>query len=157
MKPKRYLLTVDEDDQEAFILAIHSDVEDFQLAFQINKNSNSRFQRSKKDIHDVHRQVVFSRYFWDNHNLEVQFRLISNKQFIEKKSAVANSNTLFDLPVRNEVSLFSEFKQVDFFIISNDYQSLNGLLETLKSLAEVSMVYPVALEQFKNRSQLIFD
>lgn len=156
MAIKRHLLTLEEDTKTLYVLAIHSESEDYQLAFQLNKHCNTSFKRSKDDISNS-QNVLFSRFIWEDLAYDTQYALLSNKKQIESPAIAINSTALFDLPVRNQVSLFPEFKQVDFFIVSNDQTAIERLFESLKLLPIVSTAYPVSVAQFKNRSHLIFE
>lgn len=156
MAIKRHLLTIEEDAKTLYVTAIHSEAEDYQLAFNLNKRFNTFFKRSKQDICNS-QKIFFSRFIWENHAYDTQFTLLSNKKQIETTVPSINNNALFDLPLRNQVYLFPEFKQVDFFIVSNDQTAKEALLKSLKLLPIVSTAYPVSVAQFKNRSHLIFD
>ena len=68
------------------------------------------------------KDALFLMYEWENPLLDINTTLFSNKSISEKEQLDTNNNTLFNLPLRNEVSLFPKFKQVDFFIKSKDLE-----------------------------------
>ena len=99
----------------------------------------------------------FLMYKWENPLLDVTTTLFSNKAIHEQSPSKINNSTLFELPLRNEVSLFPKFKQVDFFIKSKDLETLKLLFKPLNSWKSTSMIYNVSAEKIKNRLNLIFD
>jgi uncharacterized metal-binding protein len=89
--------------------------------------------------------------------LDENTALFSNKFLHEKVQENTNIGALFDLPLRNEVSLIPEFKQVDFFIKSNHLETIQLLSKQMNSWKAITMAYVVPSEKIKNRLHLIFD
>ena len=56
---------------------------------------------------------------------------------------------MFELPEINEVSLFSEFKQADFFIKSTNIDTLKSIQNHLSNWYKVTMSYKISLEKIK--------
>ena len=75
----------------------------------------------------------------------------------KKCSNPAKEISRFNLPVRNEVYLFSEFKQVDFFIKSSDRETIETVLSHLKKWSKISLLYQVDTEVIKKQLNIIFD
>jgi len=153
---KIHLLSYEEDDFHDHLLALHSNLEGYQIAFYLNKHSDALFKRVE-DIGLNDKEVRFLLFEWENPLLDENTSLFSNKFFQEKIPDSANTGALFDLPLRNEVSLFPEFKQVDFFIKSNHLETIQFLLKPINLWGAVSMAYEVPSEKIKNRLNLIFD
>ena len=153
---KIHLLSYEEDDFHDHLLALHSNLEGYQIAFYLNKHTDALFKRVE-DIGLNDKEVRFLLFEWENPLLDENTSLFSNKFFQEKIPDSANTGALFDLPLRNEVSLFPEFKQVDFFIKSNHLETIQFLLKPINLWGAVSMAYEVPSEKIKNRLNLIFD
>ena len=153
---KIHLLSYEEDDFHDHLLALHSNLEGYQIAFYLNKHSDALFKRVE-DIGLNDKEVRFLLFEWENPLLDENTSLFSNKFFQEKIPDSANTGALFDLPLRNEVSLFPELKQVDFFIKSNHLETIQFLLKPINLWGAVSMAYEVPSEKIKNRLNLIFD
>jgi DNA-directed RNA polymerase subunit L len=83
--------------------------------------------------------------------------LLSNKTIQEKSSPLSKNDTLFELPERNEVSLFTEFKQADFFIKSTDNTLLTTLQNKLRKWPLISMCYRISLEKISSQSNQILE
>ena len=83
--------------------------------------------------------------------------LFSNKNSNEKDQQNLNYTALFDIPLRNKVSLISEFKTVDFFIKSTDSNTIETILSRLKDWSSISLIYAIPVNKIKNQLNLIFD
>jgi len=156
MTQKIYHLAYEEEDIQDHVLALHSNLEAYQIAFFLNQNASAKFKRIN-DIAMEDKDALFLMYEWENPLLDINTTLFSNKSISEKEQLDTNNNTLFNLPLRNEVSLFPKFKQVDFFIKSKDLETLKLLFKQLNSWKSTSMIYDVSAEKIKNRLNLIFD
>lgn len=153
---KIHHLSYEEEDFHDHLLALHSNLEGYQIAFYLNKHTDALFKRVE-DIGLNNKEVRFPLFEWENPLLDENTSLFSNKFFQEKIPDRANTDALFYLPLRNEVSLFPEFKQVDFFIKSNHLETIQFLLKPINLWGAVSMAYKVPSEKIKNRLNLIFD
>ena len=83
--------------------------------------------------------------------------LLSNKTIEEKSSPLSKNDTLFELPERNEVSLFTEFKQTDFFIKSTENTLLTTLQNKFRKWPLISMCYRISLEKISSQSNQILE
>jgi hypothetical protein len=153
---KKYLLDFEEEEFDGYLLALHTHLDDYQIAFHLNKYSPTKFKRIE-DIVLNKDESSFSLFEWEDPLLDQKTSLFSNKYLHETNLEKTNNNALFDLPLRNEVSLFPEFKQADFFIKSNHRETIQILFKLLNSGRAVSLVYEVPSKKIKNRLNLIFD
>ena len=157
MTNKVYHLEVEEEPIEEHWIAIHSSLEAHQIAFYLNKQTSLLFKRVKKDLKNEKKEGVFLLFEWEDLISDVKCQLISNKPIQEISNSQTNNGTLFELPEINEVSLFSEFKQADFFIKSSNIETLNTIQDQLTNWYKVTMSYKISLEKIKNQLNLIFD
>jgi hypothetical protein len=153
---KVHLLTYEEEDLKDYLLAIHSSLEGFQIAFYLNQISRTKFKRDQDITLDT-KKAAFSSFKWENYLIDVNTLLFSNKYLLQLEQENTNNNTLFDLPLRNEVYLIPEFKQVDFFIKSNHLETIQLLFKPLNLWSATAMVYEIPSNKIKNRLNLIFD
>jgi hypothetical protein len=151
-----HLLPFEEEQSEEFLLALHTSLEAYQIAFFLNQHCQTQFKRIE-DIILKNQAACFALFEWDNSLLDQKVSLFSNQYSADEVQTQENNTTLFDLPLRNQVSLFSEFKQVDFFIKSSHKQLIQRLLKPLNSWNAVSMVYALSSSEMKNQLNLIFD
>ena len=153
---KVYNLELEETFEEVNLIAIHSSLEGYQLAFYLNNTLNSNFKRSENDLSFKGIKNNFIHFEWEDKMYDFQCSLFSNKYQNELKQQKLISNNLFNLPIRNEVYLFSEFKQVDFFIKSSDRETIETVLSHLKKWSKISLLYQVDTEVIKKKINVIF-
>lgn len=156
MAPRIYHLEIEEPIIEEYWMGVHTPIEAYQLVYYINKNTSLLLCRSKTDLQNENNQGIFQLFEWENPEQDINCFLFSNKYQEEKVQTTTNNNTLFELPQRNEVSLFSEFKQVDFYIRCNDKNTLESLQRVLAAWSAISYTFRIPFEKIKNRL-LIFD
>ena len=154
---KVYNLELEETFEEVNLIAIHSYLEGYQLAFYLNDTMNSDFKRSKKDLSLKGAKNNFIHFEWEDKMYDFQCSLFSNKYRDELKPKKLISNNLFNLPIRNEVYLFPKLRQVDFFIKSSDHKTIETVLSHLKKWSKISFLYQVDTEVIKKQLNVIFD
>ena len=143
MVKKIHYIDIDEKNEEEYWIALHTTYEGFQLAYFINKNGLLKLRRSDNDIKNYLDEGVFNVFEFTDKINHKYCNLISNKCVSENFSNSTNNDTLFNVPERNELYLLKEFKQVDFFIKSNDKNLHNLIHKELLMLPMVSLVYVI--------------
>ncbi len=157
MSRKVYHLEMEEEPLEDEIIAIHTSLEAHQLAFFLNQRISARFCRSKKDLYNKKKKTPFIHFEWQNKDYDLNCSLFSNKNITEKNEQSLNSTSLFDIPLRNEVSLITEFKTADFFIKSTDKNTIETIITQLKNWSNISLIYFIPVDKIKTQLNLIFD
>tara|TARA_B100000989_G_C19485514_1_gene447248 strand:+ start:560 stop:1036 length:477 start_codon:yes stop_codon:yes gene_type:complete len=153
---KVHHLNYQEEDSQDHLIAIHSNIEAFQIAYFLNKYTNSTFRR-EEDIDLNVKEAFFYLFKWENSLIDIKTILFSNKYKHNSKHSKLNKNLLFNVPLRNEVYLFSEFKNIDFFIKSNHLETIQLLIKTLNSWEALTMVYKVPSRKIKSQMNSIFN
>ena len=143
MVKKIHYIDIDEENEKEYWIAVHTTYEGFQLAYFINKNGLLKLRRSNNDIKNYLDEGLFNIFEFNDKINHKYCNLISNKCVLENFSNSINNNILFNVPERNEVYLLKEFKQVDFFIKSNDKDLHNLIHKELLMLPMVSLVYVI--------------
>ena len=154
---KIYNLELEETLEEVNLIALHCSMECYQLAFYLNDTINSNFKRSKNDLSPKDAKNNFIHFEWEDKMYDFQCSLFSNKYHDELKSKKLISNNLFNLPVRNEVYLLPELKQVDFFIKSSDQKITETVLSNLKKWSKISLLYQVDSKVIRKQLNVIFN
>jgi hypothetical protein len=156
-------LHIDEFDDENFqLFAIHTQLEDYRLAYFINKNIGINLSKSKNEILVKNNKVEasFSRFFYEDLKKDVNWDLIKNKSHIYNQQA--NSQDLFgevNAKFSTNIYLLPEYKKVDYFlkIDTNDGSIKNiEILNFINTIDHISTVYKVDLENLKSKNNLIF-
>jgi len=145
------------------LIAIHTALEDYRLAYFINQKLPINLSRNKDEIqiNIKEGETKFSRfYFYDKEN-EVSWNLIQNKNKVIQQ-VKNNSQNLFsdvNLEVSTKVFLLPEFKKVDYFLkIENTEEAMDSaaIQLVLKSIENISTAYSVDTHKIKSKNNLIF-
>ena len=151
------------DETDYNLIAIHTSLEDYRLAYFINQKLPVILSKSKDDIQITIKEgeTNFSRFYFNDDEKDISWNLIQNKnEVIHFKKG--NSQNLFSnvtMEVSTKVFLLPEFKKVDYFLkIENNIETINAskiqlLLNTIKS---ISAVYMIDENKIKSKNNLIF-
>ena len=144
------------DDYE--LIAIHSSLDDYKLAYAINKILDTRLIKNESNIEIAipEGKSAFSNYIFDDEKSDVQWSLIENKTtIVTSKKKVAQ---LFD-QVDITVFLLPEYKKADYLIkIENiDYGfDADEIIDTILKIKNVTTAYSVDTTNLKSKNNLIF-
>jgi len=150
---KKYYLKSDLDEKFDLI-AIHSPVEAFSLAYNLNKILKSNFIKVTND--KITNASDFEFFKWEIKQDNIDCNLISNKKtikFLDKKS----NNSLFFFQETKKVSLVNTAKNVDFFVKVNSGLDVNVVIEKINSLTQVVLAYKIDDKKIKSKFNLIID
>jgi hypothetical protein len=153
----------DFDEIDYYLIAIHTSLEDYRLAFLINKMLSINLAKSKNEIQVLIKEgeSSFSKFNYKNKEKAASWNLIQNKNQVvdNKKDDKQNLFSNITLETATKVYLLPEFKKVDYFLkIENNLeaikvQEIQNLLNTIES---VSTAYLVETHQIKSKNNLIF-
>lgn len=158
-------LHVDEFDEiDYHLIAIHTSLEDYRLAYYINqslpiilKKNNCNIQISNKDG-----EAQFTRFEYEDEKAGITWDLIQNKndiflssQQLANQGLFAESNSKFS----TKTYFIPEFRKVDYFLKIEDDSDTVDILEItsqIKKIERISTVYSVDVENMKSKNNLIF-
>lgn len=161
VKMALHKLLIDDFYDDTYILvAVHCGLEDYRLAYMLNKYLEINLRRNVKDLDLNYTSSSYSVYEYYNASADTTWNLIANICKKEEES-VTSSGVLFsdDKKITKTYSLIPELKQVDFFIkISNETQQVNKKLiaNKLQSIPQIITSYHVDLSKIKSKEHLIF-
>ena len=138
-KKKRYILE-DIDEGEFKLISIHSNCEDFKLAYLINLTCNSRFIKLKKKVHENGSKVEFQIFEWIDIARGICCYLFSNRS-LSFKDDLEKGVGLFDIPETKELYLIQDLKEADYIIKINSGIDAASLVKELETIKEVSYCY----------------
>ena len=100
------------------LIAIHSTLEDYRLAYFINRELSILLEKNQKDIEIRVKEgdSCFTRFIFEDEEKEITWNLIQNKGTV---SSQQNTASLFEetgLDITTSVFLIPELKKVDYFI-----------------------------------------
>ncbi|EPR72461.1 hypothetical protein ADIWIN_2631 [Winogradskyella psychrotolerans RS-3] len=154
-------LQVDDFYDDSYkLIAIHCRVEDYRLAYLLNKHLELKLERKDADIDFKYLESSYSIFEWDNETEYVMWNLISNVCKKEEDS-LHSTGTLFNdtEKVLKTFHLIPEFKKVDYFIkISDEIQNVdeNRILNKLKAIPQIITSYTVDPLKIRSKDHLIF-
>lgn len=145
------------NDEKFFLIALHSNVEIFFLAYLLNKNLKTSFKKMKYNIISKENNYLFDRYQSVDQNKREKMDLFSNKSAIKKNQTTDQVFSLFDSSYFKKFFFIDEFKDVDFFIKKDSINNLDLLIKKIKLIEEIESSYLVDEKLLKNKENLIFD
>ena len=140
MNKKKLYKLEDIDEGEFKLISIHSNCEDFKLAYLMNLNYNSRFSKLKKQIYDNSSKVEFQIFEWIDKAKGISCYLFSNRS-ISFKNDLEKGVSLFDIPETKELYLVKDLKDADYIIKINSGIEVASLVKKLETINEVSYCY----------------
>lgn len=152
----------DFDDSDYKVIAIHSGLEDFRIAYFINKILNTRLSISPEQVElkVENTYALFNHYSYTDFDHDVLWNLIPNKTHFQ--SVIKESSSLFneqDTAFRSYIYLLPELKSVDFLLKIDDIDEafdIDLVIDKIKTLRFVSLVYELQQNKIKNKNNLIF-
>jgi len=156
----RKIIFQEEEPLHYHLLAIHSVLTDYRLAFFLNKHLNIELKRAFEDL-DISRQDGFYSFFQyeDEDNL-LNWNLISNSSYTNVKNEIKESllfkNTQVEL---KKFKLINELSQVDFFLkieYHTDHININQIIKSINEIPNIISVYSLNLNNIKNKENLNF-
>lgn len=144
-------------EEEYSLIGIHTTLEDYKLAYLLNKTLKTSFYKSIENLEfeNLENKASFSIFKYINTNYDFDWFLIANSF---KRENQTESNELL-LTSETKTYLISEKKKIDFFIkISGDveYSFVLETIEKIKKIDQVITSYYVDKNTLKSKDYLIF-
>ena len=155
-------LFVDDFEEEPFtLLAIHCTLQDFRMAYLLNKHLNIGLSRKSQDLDFEYTEASYSIYEWSDTEQLIDWFLVSN---ICKKeeNTLTSSGSLFDSAnkVLRTHNLVSEYKNVNYLLkIENEGHLFNekAVINKIQEIPQVVTAYSIDVSQIKLKENLIFN
>lgn len=149
----------DSFSEEFSLLAIHTDLEDFRLAYFLNKTLDLNLSRKEFDLNFIDSKGNFSVFEYIDQDNFLKWNLISNI-YNHNFTTNINSNDLFELSneLVKKFNLLSEYKNVNFLLKleNNENQvDLEDIIKEIKNIPQIITLYNIN-KDLKNKENLIF-
>ena len=118
---------------------------------------NLNFVRSKKDIDLPREKAYYSHFVSKNKSKEIIYDFFSNKFKKISSPNKINKLDLFNSPLSKEVYLLQEYKEADYFIKSTDLKCHQDLINYIRKIPQMSIIYNIDSDEIKNKENLIFN
>ena len=139
-----------DDDFE--LLAIHTSLESYRLAYFMNTTFNIQFKRTEV-IED------FDFYEFNDEKNQSLWNLVGNKAFIENTAISKNKESIFFESPKSRIFLLPEYKKVDYFLkIENSICNTKKLMLKMNDIPQIITTFAVdvtALKSKNNSSELV--
>jgi hypothetical protein len=151
------------DEIDYYLIAIHTSLEDYRLAYFINQNLPINLSKNETEIqiNIKEGETNFSRFYYYDIENAISWNLIQNKSEVIQQKEENNQN-LFStiiMEVATKVFLLPELKKVDYFLkIENtdDIINISKIQTILNKIDGISAIYTVETNQIKSKNNLIF-
>ena len=153
-----YSLDVDDySDDNYYLIGIHSVLEDYRLAFLLNKYFKYNFRKAtyNLDVKNKNFNSFYSIFEYTNKELALDWFLISNSY---KAVAKSTNSGLFN---ESEIitHLLPEKKKIDYFLkIEGDVDSeyIDKSIKKINTISQVLTSYEIQTNTLKSKNFLIF-
>jgi hypothetical protein len=156
-------LMLDDVDDHFHLLAIHSSIEEFKMAFLLNKNLQLSLKRAAIDVDFNHGEVqaLYPLYFYKEAAKYRTYYLFKNKYKGSVKKVVSSGSLFIEDEISTQLTyLIPEYKKVDYFLkIEDDLgeELIQELLNAISRIPRVITTYIVDVNQLKSKNNLIVD
>ena len=153
-------LNLEDFCNEVFSLfAIHTDLDDYRLAYFLNKHLGINLFRKVFDLDFVNSKGSFSVFEYIDQTNFLKWSLISNI-YNYNFSAKASNDDLFveSNSLVQKVNLLAEYKNVNYLLKIENNESqvdLESIAKEIKSIPQVITLYDIN-KDLKNKENLIF-
>ena len=148
---------IDDDfyDDSFLLIALHSTLADYALAYQLNKILKANFKRTKKDF-DLAENSVFSCFEWQDTYQDRYWVLVANPSL--KQELLTNNDLFQDEATYRIPRLIPELKDVDYFIkVEEDgEQGCDEIIKKVLTMPKVMAAYEVDMKKLRSKNNLIF-
>jgi len=159
----QHWLNLEEELHNSFsVIAIHTSLRPYKLAYVLNLALGTQLKRSKEDL-DLKQQdtdLYFPLFEYNKPNYLFQYDLIGNRNIqVGKTDGVIHYEEIDS--VRYEIGyLIPEHKKVDYFLkvdFGGDDQPLTECLNRINKIKGIQSVYLLSNSLIKSINNLIFD
>jgi hypothetical protein len=155
-------LLVDDFCDTAFsLIAVHCRLEDYRMAYLINKYLNLKLKRCQLDLDVNNFSSSYAVYEWEEAEVYTSWHLISNV-CRKEEDALQSSGSLFQeqQKILKTYHLIPELKKVDFLLkIQSEALEVNErkIVSGLQQIPQVITAYSVTQESIKTKDCLIIN
>ena len=142
------------------LVAIHTSLEDYRLAYYLNRQLSVMLCKSRDEIQVKTQNDItsFSRFIYECADSDEYWNLIENQGEVISTDHDAMPNLFApNQLIATKVYLLPEFKKVNFFLkIESARQATSAIIAAINTIERVSTVYEVDIDKIKSKNNLIF-
>lgn len=162
MAVKKLILDDFFEEEEFSLIGIHCTIEDYRLAFQLNKSLNIKLKREDKDIDNFKLKTNYPIFEWEDDEQFKTWSLVSNSCKVLYKQQNDNIESLFNFTETSIKThhLVSEYSKANFLLKINNELDLKReklILDKILNIDQVITAYSIDVTNLKSKDQLIFN
>ena len=147
-------LSSDDLEKDYKLIAIHSDIEPYKLAFEINKKLKIQLKRSSFDLSFKNKSSIFDLYKHISEVFNTKLYLILNKSTDKKK---IEGQLLFE-NFDEQSYLIPELRKAQYLLkIEGGGFDADNVLKKLNEIDNVISSYRTEISSIKSKYNLIFE
>ena len=149
-----YRLNSNDLENDYSLIAIHSNVEPYKLAFEINQKLKIQLKRCSYDVSFENNNSIFDLYKHSSETYNTKLYFVLNKSFNERKF----KGPLFFENLSESSFLIPELKKVEYFLkIEGGGFNIKTLLNKLNEIDTIISCYRTKVTAAKSKYNLIFE
>jgi len=152
-------LNLNQFSENYYLIAIHSDLDEFRLAFFLNDKLSIGLIRKNIDIILHENKSNYSIYEYLDEAMFLKWIFFSNKSLVAEKTSNNELLNLFSQEniVQNEISLINQPKGVDYFLVIENVKNKIYVEKVLKKISEIRGVITAFIsdKKLENKENLI--
>ena len=152
MKAKKVFLNIEPVDIDDFsVVAIHTNLEAYLVAYRLNQNLGCLLHKSKKKSTDD----IYTRFKYITKISKDNWELISNHY--ENDEIFSKKNLLFNINEMNKKSLIPSLNYVDFFFKIPKSKIIKDWVKKIRKIEGIQLAYEIDKRILNNLENLIFE
>jgi len=137
-------------DDDYVLLAIHTTLESYHLAYFINSVLKTQFVRTDTILD-------FDFYEFNDEKNQSLWNLVANIGFQEKDQISMAQNTLFLEEQNKRIYLLPEYKKVDYLVkIENNTNNIQDIISLINTIPKIITIFAIDVPALNSKNNLIF-
>lgn len=139
------------------LIAIHSNIEDYRLAYLLNQALEIKLSKNSSEIEVSQNEgkSAFQHFIYEDELQDLSWHLVTNK------SNFSTSNTSSGLfqEINATMYLLPEFKQANYILKvdnTDDYFEVELILKKISEIPNITLVHSINQDKLKSKNNLIF-
>lgn len=153
-------ISVDFYEDSFDLIAVHSSLEDYAMAYALNRYLKSDFKRCQKDL-VISGQITIPVFEWKDSLSDKYWTLFTNNSL--KEDTMVRSDLFKNEPSFTTFKMVPEYRDVDYFIKieqddSDNYHKgeMENLVRSLLAIPKILTAYTIETDNLKSKNNLIF-